>query len=137
MFELADLPAVTDVRGYGLLAAFDLAPDGAPGARGLRCLKRLFDEGLLIKWTGDTGIVAPPLIAEPEHIDEIARLLRRVLAAPIGASRPAPATAPSLGRVSAVARRRHRLAVVDVVADVADLDHRRRPARAATHVAWK
>ncbi|MBK8175383.1 MAG: aminotransferase class III-fold pyridoxal phosphate-dependent enzyme [Rhodospirillales bacterium] len=79
MFELADLPLVTDVRGYGLLAAFDLAPDGAPGARGYRCLKRMYDEGLLIKWTGDTGIVAPPLIAEVEHIDEIARILRRVL----------------------------------------------------------
>ena len=81
MFELADLPVVTDIRGYGLLAAFDLAPDGAPGARGYACLKRLFEEGLLLKWTGDTGIVAPALIAEPSHIDEIADKLRRVLAA--------------------------------------------------------
>ena len=80
MFALADLPGVTDVRGYGLLAAFDLAPDGAPGERGYRCLKRLFDEGLLIKWTGDTGILAPPLIATPDHIDEMAATLRRVLA---------------------------------------------------------
>jgi beta-alanine--pyruvate transaminase len=79
IFELANIPCVTDVRGYGLLAAFDLAPDGAPGARGYRCLKRLYDEGLLLKWTGDTGIIAPPLIAEPDHVDDIARILRRVL----------------------------------------------------------
>jgi beta-alanine--pyruvate transaminase len=81
VFELADMPAVTDIRGYGLLAAFDLAADGAPGARGYACLKRLFQEGLLIKWTGDTGIIAPPLIAEPHHIDEIVDALRRGLAA--------------------------------------------------------
>jgi len=80
MFGLADLPVVTDVRGYGLLAAFDLAPDGAPGARGFRCLKRLFEAGLLLKWTGDTGIVAPPLIAGPEYVDELAGTLRCVLA---------------------------------------------------------
>ena len=79
MFELADLPAVTDIRGYGLLAAFDLAPKGAPGKRGYACLKCLFQEGLLIKWTGDTGIIAPPLIAETQHIDEMTHKLRSVL----------------------------------------------------------
>jgi beta-alanine--pyruvate transaminase len=81
MFALADLPAITDVRGYGLLAAFDLAPDGPPGARGFKVLKRLFEAGLLIKWTGDTGIVAPPLVVAPEHIDEMAAILREALAA--------------------------------------------------------
>ena len=79
MFELAGLPGVTDVRGFGLLAAFDLAPEGTPGTRGFRSLRRLYDEGLLIKWTGDTGIIAPPLIAERDHIDELASILRRVL----------------------------------------------------------
>lgn len=79
MFALSDIPAVTDVRGYGLLAAFDLAPEGAPGARGYRCLKQLFDRGLLIKWTGDTGIVAPPLIATRADIDDIVSTVRSVL----------------------------------------------------------
>lgn len=81
MFELAELPGVVDVRGYGLLAAFDLAPDGASGSRGFRCLQRLYDAGLLIKWTGDTGIVAPPLIAEKQHVDELIDILRRTLTA--------------------------------------------------------
>lgn len=80
MFSLAHLPAVTDVRGYGMLAAFDLRADGPPGALGHRCLKRLFDAGLLIKWTGDTGIVAPPLIAERAHIDTLVGILRDALA---------------------------------------------------------
>jgi len=81
MFALADLPTVTDVRGYGMLAAFDMAPEETPGARGYRLLKDLYAAGLLIKVTGDAGIVAPPLIAEPEHIDQIGDTLHRVIAA--------------------------------------------------------
>ena len=30
MFSLQNLPAVTDIRGYGMLVGFDVAPDGAP-----------------------------------------------------------------------------------------------------------
>ena len=80
MFALADIPVITDIRGYGMLAAFDMAPAATPGARGYAALKRLFEAGLLIKWTGDTGIVAPALIATDDELDEIEDKLRRVLA---------------------------------------------------------
>ncbi len=80
VFSLSDLPIVTDVRGYGMLAAFDLAPAAAPGARGYAALKRLFEAGLLLKWTGDTGILAPALIAEESHLDEMIERLRDGLA---------------------------------------------------------
>jgi beta-alanine--pyruvate transaminase len=80
VFALSDLPAVTDIRGYGLLAAIDLAPqDGKPGLRGIDCTKRLFNAGMHIKFTGDAGIVSPPLIAEKKHIDEICAIFRKVL----------------------------------------------------------
>jgi beta-alanine--pyruvate transaminase len=79
MFALANLPVITDIRGYGMVAAFDLAPAATPGARGYAALKRLFEAGLLIKWTGDTGIVAPALIAEDSQLDEIEERLREVL----------------------------------------------------------
>jgi len=79
MFQLQDLPAVTDVRGYGRMAGFDVAPGDVPGARGLEVQKQLFAAGLHIQMTGDSGIVAPPLISEREHIDEIGRILREVL----------------------------------------------------------
>jgi len=79
MFQLQDLPAVTDVRGYGMMAGFDIVPGDVPGARGLEVQKKLFAAGLHIKMTGDSGIVAPPLISEREHIDEIGRILREVL----------------------------------------------------------
>jgi beta-alanine--pyruvate transaminase len=80
VFSLSDVPSITDVRGYGLLAGFDLAPDGnPPGVRGLEAQKKLFAAGLHIKMTGDSGLIAPPLIAEREHVDQICDILRTVL----------------------------------------------------------
>jgi beta-alanine--pyruvate transaminase len=79
MFALADLPVVTDVRGYGMLVGFDVAPAERPGASGHRLQKALFDAGLHIKTTGDAGIVAPPLTIGRSEIDELSRILREVL----------------------------------------------------------
>jgi beta-alanine--pyruvate transaminase len=79
VFALRDLPQITDIRGYGMLAGFDLAPSERPGARGYEATKKLFAAGLHIKFTGDSGIIAPALIAEKGHIDEICRILREVI----------------------------------------------------------
>ena len=81
MFSLSDLPIVTDIRGYGLLAGFDLAPGNAPGVRGLEVQKALFHAGLNLKMTGDSGLLAPPFISEKSHIDKIVERLRGVLGA--------------------------------------------------------
>ncbi len=81
IFSLEDVPAVTDIRGYGLLAAIDVAPAEAPGVRGYELLQRFFEAGLVIKMTGDSVLVAPPLIAERGHVDEICEKLRSVLGA--------------------------------------------------------
>ena len=81
IFSLRDLPVVTDIRGYGMMAAIDVAVDGAPGRRGHAFQKKLFDGGLHLKTTGDSAIIAPPLIAERQHVDMIADILRRTLAA--------------------------------------------------------
>lgn len=62
-----------------MLAGIDLAPAEAPGARGMDALKRLYDAGLLIKLTGDTVIVAPPLVAGATDLDQMGDILRRVL----------------------------------------------------------
>ena len=80
LFSLKDLPVVTDIRGYGMLGGIDVAADGAPGRRGHLFQKKLFDNGLHLKTTGDCAIVAPPLIAEKSHIDMIVDILRRTLA---------------------------------------------------------
>jgi beta-alanine--pyruvate transaminase len=81
IFALKGESPVTDIRGYGMLAAIDVAPAGAPGARGHLFQKKLFENGLHLKATGDTAIIAPPLIAEKSHVDTIAEILRKTLRA--------------------------------------------------------
>jgi beta-alanine--pyruvate transaminase len=80
LWSLKDLSVVSDIRGYGLLAAIDIHAAGAPGKRGHALQKQLFDNGLHVKATGDCVIIAPPLIAERQHIDAIVDCLRKTLA---------------------------------------------------------
>jgi beta-alanine--pyruvate transaminase len=79
LYSLADLPVVTDIRSFGLLAGIELKSLDKPGLRGYRLQKELFDAGLHLKTTGDVAILAPALVAEHKHIDEIIDVLRRVL----------------------------------------------------------
>ncbi len=79
VFDLQELDAVTDIRGYGMLAAVDLAPGDAPGVVGTRLMKSLYAGGLHVKFTGDCALIAPPLIAEKSDIDDITGILRDAL----------------------------------------------------------
>jgi len=79
MWSLQDLDIVTDIRGMGLLAAFDIAAKGAPGSRGPAVQARLFNNGMHVKFTGDCGIVAPPLVSEKADIDLMIATLRKTL----------------------------------------------------------
>src|SRR5438876_5049154 len=80
IWSLKDVSPVADLRGYGMIAAIEVHPAGAPGARGHLLQKKLFDNGLHLKTTGDSAILAPPLIAERSHIDMIVDCLRKTLA---------------------------------------------------------
>jgi len=78
---LRDLPNVIDIRNLGLMAAVELAPrDGAPGARGYEAMVKAFESGLLVRLTGDTLAISPPLIVSETEIDKIFSMLRTVLA---------------------------------------------------------
>ena len=81
VFSLKDLPVVTDIRGYGMLAGIDLAPKGGPGERGLAVTQELYAAGLMVKLTGDCALIAPPLVCEDQHIAELTEKLRGVLKA--------------------------------------------------------
>ncbi|MEM8794468.1 MAG: aminotransferase class III-fold pyridoxal phosphate-dependent enzyme [Pseudomonadota bacterium] len=82
IWSLKDLDIVKDLRGIGLMAGVEVHPlDGKPGVRGNELQKKLFWNGCHIKWTGDTAIVAPSLIAEESHIDEIVAAMRKTLEA--------------------------------------------------------
>lgn len=76
---LSELPVVFDIRGYGLLAGVELRSDGQPGRRGHVLQKRLFEQGLHLKATGDTAILAPSMIFTREDVDHMVATLRTVL----------------------------------------------------------
>jgi beta-alanine--pyruvate transaminase len=81
---LKNLPGVLDIRTVGLTAGIDLAsrPDGF-GGRAYEAMNRAFhDEGLMIRITGDTLALCPPLIVSEAQIgeifDKVARVIRAV-----------------------------------------------------------
>ena len=90
--KLYDLPIVGDVRGDGYFFGIELVKDKATRetfdeAESERLLrgflsKALFDAGLYCRADdrGDPVVqLAPPLICEPEHFDEMEQILRDVL----------------------------------------------------------
>jgi beta-alanine--pyruvate transaminase len=80
MYGLQDLPAIADVRGFGLLAGVEVKPGKAPGVRGVELQARLFDRGLHVKTTGDVAILAPAFIASRADIDHMGAILRDAIA---------------------------------------------------------
>ncbi len=78
---LRDLPVVSDIRGYGMLAGIDVMMLDRPGLRGNYIQKRPFDAGLYVKVTGDSIILAPPFIIDGGEIDRMCSILREVLGA--------------------------------------------------------
>lgn len=70
--SLASASHVIDVRNIGLMAGIELEPrSGQPGALALEIFRQCFDEGLLIRVTGETIALSPPLIITEAQIDEI------------------------------------------------------------------
>lgn len=83
LHSLKGEPGVTDIRNFGLAGAIDLEPwTGQPGRRAMRVFEEAFDDGVLLRFTGDSIAVGPPFISTPDQIasmvDTIRRILRRV-----------------------------------------------------------
>jgi beta-alanine--pyruvate transaminase len=63
---------VIDVRTIGLIGGIELAPrPGAPTKRAMELFHKCFDNGLLVRATGDIIALSPPLILTRSHIDEM------------------------------------------------------------------
>ena len=70
--SLRSAPGVVDIRDFGLIAGIELAPrEGKPGARAMDVFRKCFDDGVLIRVTGDIIALSPPLIVEKPHVDRI------------------------------------------------------------------
>ncbi len=84
--ELADHPLVGEVRGVGLVGALELTNDkGArtcfddKGSTGTMCRDFCNKAGLVMRATGDTMIISPPLVITHEEIDELLMKARQAL----------------------------------------------------------
>jgi beta-alanine--pyruvate transaminase len=80
---LRGLPGVLDIRTVGLVAGIDLAskPDGF-GKRAYAAMEKAFHEhGVMIRVTGDTIALSPPLIASEDEIGEIFAKVGKVIEA--------------------------------------------------------
>jgi beta-alanine--pyruvate transaminase len=78
--SLRGAPHVIDIRNIGLVAGIELEPrPGEPTRRAYDCLVRCFEQGLLIRTTGDIIALSPPLMLQTSHIDQMVDTLGRVL----------------------------------------------------------
>jgi beta-alanine--pyruvate transaminase len=78
--SLRGLPHVIDLRNYGLIGAVELeARQGKPGARGFEVFLKCFERGVMVRQTGDTIAMSPPLIIEGKQIDRLLETLGAVI----------------------------------------------------------
>jgi beta-alanine--pyruvate transaminase len=78
--SLRGLPHVLDVRNYGLIGAVELEPRaGKPGTRAFEVFLKCFDRGVMVRQTGDTIAMSPPLIIESKQIARIVETLGSVI----------------------------------------------------------
>ena len=76
LFSLRELPNVIDIRTVGLVAGVQFAAhaDGV-GKRGYEVFRECFENGLLVRASGDTIALSPALIVENAHIERMVELL--------------------------------------------------------------
>ena len=77
LHALRDAPNVIDIRNIGLVGGIELTGlPGHPAKRGFNIFLDCYERGLLIRTTGDTVAVCPPLIVSREQIDFIVDTVR-------------------------------------------------------------
>lgn len=80
LHSLKGEPHVIDVRNIGLVGAIELEPiAGAPTRRAFSAFLHAYENGLLIRTTGDIIALSPPLIVSESQIGEIVDGVRSAL----------------------------------------------------------
>jgi beta-alanine--pyruvate transaminase len=78
--SLRGVPKVIDVRNFGLIGAIELEPRaGKPGARAFEVFLKCFEQGVMVRQTGDVVALSPPLIIEPKQIARIVETVTAVI----------------------------------------------------------
>jgi beta-alanine--pyruvate transaminase len=80
--SLKGLPHIVDIRNIGLVVGIELESiAGKPGVRGFDAFLHAYQKNVLIRTTGDTIAMSPPLIIEKKQIDQLFETVRDVLKA--------------------------------------------------------
>ncbi|WP_287985758.1 aspartate aminotransferase family protein [Piscinibacter sp.] len=80
LHSLRGLPGVIDIRNIGLVGGIELEPiAGQPGKRAFEVFLKCWERGVLIRTTGDTIALSPPLIIEKQHIEQLVGTIADVL----------------------------------------------------------
>ena len=80
LHALKGLPHVIDIRNIGLIGAVEFEPDPAqPGKRAFDRFVHAFEQGLLVRQTGDIIALSPPLIISKDEIDQLFDIFTKVL----------------------------------------------------------
>jgi beta-alanine--pyruvate transaminase len=78
--SLRDEPHVIDIRNIGLVGAVELSPiAGQPTRRAFDVFLDCWQQGVMVRTTGDTVALSPPLIIERTQIDQLIDTLRQAL----------------------------------------------------------
>ncbi|HYD80482.1 MAG TPA: aspartate aminotransferase family protein [Paucimonas sp.] len=96
--SLRGLPYVKDIRNLGLVCGIELeSVPGKPTARAFDVFNKCFwDQGVLIRTTGDIIALSPPLIIEKDQIDQLFGAIADVLKH----QKAVPDAAPALAQVA-------------------------------------
>lgn len=86
--QLTEHPLVGEARMVGLIGALELTPDKAnrapfskaeEGKVGLICRENCLENGLVMRATGDTMLVSPPLVISQAEVDELITKAKQAL----------------------------------------------------------
>lgn len=82
LHSLKGEPNVIDVRNFGLIGAVELQGiDGQPTARAMSIFRKCYDDGVIIRTTGDTVAFSPPLIINEAQIETVIETVRGAIRA--------------------------------------------------------
>jgi beta-alanine--pyruvate transaminase len=80
LHSLKGVPHVIDIRNIGLVGGIELDPiPGNPGKRAFDTFLECWERGVLVRTTGDTIALSPPLIVASSHIDQMVSTIADVL----------------------------------------------------------
>ncbi|NVO23140.1 aspartate aminotransferase family protein [Donghicola sp. C2-DW-16] len=79
--SLRELPNIKDIRNLGLIGGVEMeSREGEFGTRAYEVFLKCFKAGAMVRYTGETIAMSPPLIFEKENIDTLIGILGEAIA---------------------------------------------------------